>query len=229
MKCSRLTNNSQNSSIESTNLEIRLKKSLTTMTSLEPARDLSSVKIQTSLNSSRKSSHLTSKFILTLPTPTGSLVSMKSLQMSPLRKQRCWWEPSLMMIGQLTSRKDKYMKLVTWLSRRISIQEQTGQIAPQSSTTFVTSPIVDPAGLSELQKHLMIVLALHLAEPWPRCILLPIQQLAAISSSANQWDAMVDKLEPHGIGSRAKESLPEDRKVMDNFVTTTLWTNVLIT
>merc|ERR1712151_625307 len=104
-----------------------------------------------------------------------------------------------------------------------SMPELNGQSVSLLSTTFVTSPTADHAGLTELPRLLTTV---HASLPMvllQNSTPLPIPPPAATSFHASQWDAMVDRLEAHGTGSRRRVLFLEETSVTTHFASTTLW------
>merc|ERR1712071_35344 len=160
----------------------------------------------------------------------GPPVSTRSSMEPPSRNSNPSWEPSLTTSGSSTSqRRDTPTPSPMPLSQTPSMQEPTGQTASPSSTTFATSPTADHAGPTEPPRLLTTVLASPPTEPSPSSTLFPTPPHAATSSTASLWAATVDRLAPHGSGSRTPVLFPEETTVMVNSATITPWSSAPIT
>merc|ERR1712048_25644 len=222
----RSTSNSQLFLTESTSTTHSVRKSSTTTTQRDPAARWNSAKTSTSSNSLRKSSHSTSPFTSSTSTtlvPTGLLVSTRNSKVPPSRKSSPLWELLSTKTGPLLFQRRASTLLLTSLLQIASMPEHNGQSASPLSTTFVTNPTADHAGLTELPRLLTTVLASLPMELLPNFTPLLIPLPAATSFHASQWDAMVDRLEAHGTGSRRRVLYLEETSVITNFASTTAW------
>ena len=109
----------------------------------------------------------------------------------------------------------------------VSMLLKTGLNVPKSQVTSEINPTVDPVGLTEPPKLLMIdyVLQMVLLNFYQFLILQDVVDFYPVSL----WDVTEDKLEPHGLGSNIPESLPEEIMVTKLNVIHTPCQNVTIT
>merc|ERR1712060_546512 len=157
--------------------------------------------------------------------PTGLLVSTRSGRELPSRRSRTSWELLSTRTGPSNSQRSTSTLLLTSPSQTPSMPEPSGQSASLSSTTSVTSPTVDHAGLMEPPRPSTTVLASPPTERLPSSTQLLTPLLAAPSSHASQWAATVVKLAPHGTGSRTRVLSLEVTSVMALSASTTPWSS----